>query len=232
MPGIFFAATILASRVADRLGDGGRGRIAGMPHRLRQVRRPDEKHIDAFDLEDVIDIANGSFVLELHADQRLFVGGRREVQPSSRRGPSRPGASPPPARGPRRSRTSPPMTARRASSAVLTCGTCTPMTPRSITLWISALEFVRGPRDGGDADGVGGDAPSPRRRHSDSEPCSQSSSTQSKPAWPSISTICGDGNITEQPSAGSPAAAASAFMRFGFIDTVAYPEFAARAVAG
>jgi len=37
-----------------------------MTHRLRQIRRPDEKHIDAFDLEDVIDVANGSFVFELH----------------------------------------------------------------------------------------------------------------------------------------------------------------------
>ena len=51
---------------------------------------------------------------------------------------------------------------------------------------------------------------------SDSEPCSQSSSTQSKPAKPNISTICGDGNITEQPSAGCPASSL-AFMRFGFI---------------
>ena len=47
-------------------------------------------------------------------------------------------------------------------------------------------------------------------------PCSQSISTQSKPAMPSISTICGEGNITEQPNAGSPRAIFS-FMRLGFM---------------
>ena len=47
-------------------------------------------------------------------------------------------------------------------------------------------------------------------------PCSQSINTQSKPANPSISTTCGEGNITEQPSAGSPRAIFS-FMRLGFI---------------
>ena len=38
-----------------------------------------------------------------------------------------------------------------------------------------------------------------------SVPCSQSSSTQSKPAAAIISTICGDGIITETPKTGSPA---------------------------
>src|SRR5215472_4824195 len=47
-------------------------------------------------------------------------------------------------------------------------------------------------------------------------PCSQSMSTQSKPAHPNISTICGEGNMTEQPSAGSPRAILS-FMRLAFI---------------
>ncbi len=36
-------------------------------------------------------------------------------------------------------------------------------------------------------------------------PCSISISTQSKPAWPAISTICGDGIMMEHPKAGSPA---------------------------
>jgi hypothetical protein len=36
-------------------------------------------------------------------------------------------------------------------------------------------------------------------------PCSQSSSTQWKPAAPIISTICGEGIITETPNTGSPA---------------------------
>src|SRR6516225_1090769 len=41
-------------------------------------------------------------------------------------------------------------------------------------------------------------------------------STQSKPAQPNISAIWGEGNITEQPSAGSPRAILS-FTRLGFI---------------
>ena len=45
------------------------------------------------------------------------------------------------------------------------------------------------------------------------EPCSQSSSTQSKPAWPTISTICGEGNMIDTPKAGSPRAIFS-FIRF------------------
>jgi hypothetical protein len=53
-----------------------------------------------------------------------------------------------------------------------------------------------------------------------SVPCSQSSSTQSKPNAPIISTICGDGIITDTPNAGSPAASL-AFMRLGFISAVA-----------
>ena len=36
------------------------------------------------------------------------------------------------------------------------------------------------------------------------EPCSQSISTQSNPSLPTISTSCGDRNITETPKAGSP----------------------------
>ena len=52
-------------------------------------------------------------------------------------------------------------------------------------------------------------------------PCSQSIRTQSKPAMPSISTICGEGNITEQPSAASPRAIFS-FMRLGFIAKSSY----------
>src|SRR5215831_16845063 len=47
-------------------------------------------------------------------------------------------------------------------------------------------------------------------------PCSQSMSTQSNPAHPNISTICGEGNMTEQPRAGSPRAILS-FMRLGFM---------------
>src|SRR5262249_8756119 len=47
-------------------------------------------------------------------------------------------------------------------------------------------------------------------------PCSQSMSTQSKPAHPNISTICGEGNMTEQPGAGSPRAILP-FMRLAFI---------------
>ena len=39
----------------------------------------------------------------------------------------------------------------------------------------------------------------------DLEPCSQSIMTQSKPRLPTISTICGEGNITDTPKAGSPA---------------------------
>jgi hypothetical protein len=34
------------------------------------------------------------------------------------------------------------------------------------------------------------------------EPCSQSRRTQSNPSRPTISTICGEGNITDTPSAG------------------------------
>jgi hypothetical protein len=49
-----------------------------------------------------------------------------------------------------------------------------------------------------------------------SVPCSQSSSTQSKPAAPIISTICGEGIITDTPNTGSPARSFS-FIRFGFI---------------
>ena len=36
------------------------------------------------------------------------------------------------------------------------------------------------------------------------EPCSQSISTQSKPSRPMMSTMWGDGNITETPNAGLP----------------------------
>jgi hypothetical protein len=49
-----------------------------------------------------------------------------------------------------------------------------------------------------------------------SVPCSQSSSTQSKPAAATISTICGDGIITETPNTGSPARSFS-FIAFLFI---------------
>jgi hypothetical protein len=51
-----------------------------MSHRLRQVRRADEEHIDAVDLQNLFDVADRGFVLELNADQRLFVGCRREVR--------------------------------------------------------------------------------------------------------------------------------------------------------
>ena len=36
------------------------------------------------------------------------------------------------------------------------------------------------------------------------DPCSQSMSTQSKPSRPTMSTIWGDGIMTETPNAGSP----------------------------
>ena len=49
-------------------------------------------------------------------------------------------------------------------------------------------------------------------------PCSQSSSTQSKPAAATISTICGDGIITETPNTGSPARSFS-FILFRFMLT-------------
>src|SRR5688572_26774107 len=60
-----------------------------------------------------------------------------------------------------------------------------------------------------------------------SVPCSQSSSTQSKPAAPIISTICGDGIITETPNTGSPARSFS-FMRFFFISPSLLKSLSAR----
>lgn len=72
-------------------------------------------------------------------------------------------------------------TARRASSAEFTCGTCTPLTPRSITDWMSAASLLRGR-----AMAVMPDASAAMAISSTSarpmEPCSQSISTQSKPA--------------------------------------------------
>jgi hypothetical protein len=47
-------------------------------------------------------------------------------------------------------------------------------------------------------------------------PCSKSISTQSNPACAAISTICGDGIMIEQPSAGSPARSID-FSRFIFM---------------
>ena len=80
MPGILFAATIFATRLGDGLGDLRRVRVAGMSHRLRQVGRPDEEHVDAFDLQNLIGVADRRLVLELHADQRLLVRGGGEVR--------------------------------------------------------------------------------------------------------------------------------------------------------
>ncbi len=113
-------------------------------------------------------------------------------------------------------------TARRASSAVFTCGTCTPITPRSMTLWMSLGELLRGRAIGvmptaSAAIAITSTSPRPML------PCSQSISTQSKPAWPSISTTCGEGNITEQPSAGSPRAIFS-FMRLGLMAVASRPR--------
>ena len=36
------------------------------------------------------------------------------------------------------------------------------------------------------------------------DPCSQSINAQSNPIRPTISTTCGEGNITDTPNAGSP----------------------------
>ena len=62
-----------------------------------------------------------------------------------------------------------------------------------------------------------------------SVPCSQSSSTQSKPNAPSISTICGEGIMTDTPNTGSPARSFS-FMRFVFISFSVAREGARRRV--
>ena len=74
MPGVRPAATMLRQRLLDRLGDGRRLRVAGKAHGLRQVRRADEEYVDAFDGEDVVDVAERGLVLELNAHERLGVG--------------------------------------------------------------------------------------------------------------------------------------------------------------
>ena len=51
------------------------------------------------------------------------------------------------------------------------------------------------------------------------DPCSQSISTQSKPSRPTMSTMCGDGNMIETPNAGSPTRS-FCFMRFGFMVSI------------
>ena len=51
------------------------------------------------------------------------------------------------------------------------------------------------------------------------DPCSQSIRTQSKPSRPTMSTMCGDGNMTETPNAGSP----DRSLRFMRLASTNYP---------
>ena len=94
-------------------------------------------------------------------------------------------------------------TARRASSAVLMCGTCTPATPRSMMRAISSGALLWG-RPIAVIPLASAAMAMTSTSERDKLPCSQSSSTQSKPACASISTSWGQGNMIEQPNAGLP----------------------------
>jgi hypothetical protein len=97
----------------------------------------------------------------------------------------------------------------------MTCGTCTPAAPQSISSTISWCALVRGRTIGvmplASAAMIISSADSRVM-----VPCSQSISTQSNPAPAAISTSCGEGIITDMPSAGCPAAS-FAFIALGRI---------------
>src|SRR3984957_10966997 len=62
----------------ERPLDGARDRrcvrVARVSHGLRKIGRADEEHVDAVNLEDVVDIGDSLLVLDLHADERLRIG--------------------------------------------------------------------------------------------------------------------------------------------------------------
>jgi len=214
MPGIFFAATILARVSLIALATAGAAGSPGYPIDCDKSDGPmkNTSTPSTLRMSSTLRMAASCSNCTQTSDCSLAAAVKSTIfAPSPQLSGRVPAANPRPAPEPNFTAD----TARRASSAVLTCETCTPMTPRSITLWISAFEFVCG-RAMAVIPTASAAMAITSTSDSDSEPCSQSSSTQSKPAKPNISTICGDGNITEQPSAGCPASSL-AFMRFGFI---------------
>jgi hypothetical protein len=72
--------TDLAERLLDGLRDRRRLRIAGMPHRLREVGRADEEHVDVVDLQDLVDVLHGILMLDLYADERLRIRLHGEIR--------------------------------------------------------------------------------------------------------------------------------------------------------
>ena len=59
----------------DRFRHDGRFGIARVAHRLRQIRRADEEHVDIVDFQQLVDIVDRGLLFELNGDQRRIVRG-------------------------------------------------------------------------------------------------------------------------------------------------------------